>query len=77
MMLLIFMLYKQTCGRQLAFSMGKVLQDKMHIQTLHVRGRGNKLIVRFVTNYPSKNWKLGTMKIAWKWFDMKRYQHSS
>ena len=52
--------------------MGKVSQqDKMHTETLSESGHGN---ISFVPNYLDKNWKLGTLKIICKWFDMKGYQ---
>jgi len=30
--------------------------------------------ISVIPNYPGKNWKLGTLKIICKWFDMKGYQ---
>ena len=57
---------------QLAFNIDKVAQkDQMHIQTLSEPGHGN---ISVVPNYPDKNWKLGTLKITCKLFDMTGYQ---
>ena len=66
---LILCYQNKPASSQLAFSMDKVLlEDKIHVQTLSVRGHGN---ISVVPTNAGKNWKLGTLKIIWRSFDTK------